>query len=90
MKEFRKANKDKLVKSQSDISFPKVDSRETVLTATPRKVYSNAHAYHINSVSVNSDHETFISSDDLRVNLWNLEINDQSFSNKRDLACFFP
>lgn len=39
-----------------------------------------AHAYHINSISVNSDGETYISADDLRINLWNLDISDQSFS----------
>jgi hypothetical protein len=27
-----------------------------------------------------SDGETFISADDLRINLWNLEINNQSFN----------
>lgn len=27
-----------------------------------------------------SDGETFISADDLRVNLWNLEISNQSFN----------
>jgi hypothetical protein len=27
-----------------------------------------------------SDGETFISADDLRINLWNLEINSQSFN----------
>jgi serine/threonine-protein phosphatase 2A regulatory subunit B len=27
-----------------------------------------------------SDDETFLSADDLRVNLWNLSINDQSFN----------
>ena len=43
-------------------------------------MYANAHAYHINSVSVNCDGETFISSDDLRVNLWNLEINHTAFN----------
>ena len=45
-----------------------------------RRIFSNAHAYHINSVSVNSDQETFMSADDLRINLWNIEITDQSFS----------
>ena len=30
--------------------------------------------YHINSISLNSDCETFISADDLRINLWNLAI----------------
>ena len=29
--------------------------------------------YHINSVGVNSDGATFLSADDLRVNLWSLE-----------------
>ncbi len=53
---------------------------ETIVTATPRRVFQNAHAYHINSISVNSDAETFISADDLRINLWNLNIPDQSFS----------
>ncbi|KAH8593332.1 WD40-repeat-containing domain protein [Bisporella sp. PMI_857] len=48
--------------------------------AVPRRTYANAHAYHINSISVNSDGETFISSDDLRINLWNLNIQDQSFN----------
>lgn len=27
-----------------------------------------------------SDDETFISADDLRINLWNLEISNQSFN----------
>lgn len=53
---------------------------DTVVAAVPRRTYANAHAYHINSISVNSDGETFISSDDLRVNLWNLNIQDQSFN----------
>ena len=30
--------------------------------------------------SVNSDNDTYLSADDLRVNLWNLEITDRSFS----------
>merc|ERR1711879_383701 len=39
-----------------------------------------AHAYHINSISLNSDGETYISADDLRINLWNVEISEQSFN----------
>ena len=53
---------------------------DLMVEASPRRVFSNAHTYHINSISVNSDHETYLSADDLRVNLWNLEINDRSFS----------
>ncbi|XP_076903277.1 serine/threonine protein phosphatase 2A 55 kDa regulatory subunit B beta isoform-like [Bidens hawaiensis] len=45
-----------------------------------RKMYAHAHDYNINSVSINSDGETFVSADDLRINLWNLEVSDQCFN----------
>ncbi|KAL0354581.1 UNVERIFIED_CONTAM: Serine/threonine protein phosphatase 2A regulatory subunit B beta isoform [Sesamum radiatum] len=74
----------------SDLSFPPggipslrlpvVTSSETSLVARCRRVYAHAHDYHINSISNNSDGETFISADDLRINLWNLEISNQSFN----------
>ncbi|XP_062154651.1 serine/threonine protein phosphatase 2A 55 kDa regulatory subunit B beta isoform isoform X1 [Alnus glutinosa] len=75
----------------SDFSFPPggipslrlpmvVISHETSLMARCRRVYAHAHDYHINSISNNSDGETFISADDLRINLWNLEISNQSFN----------
>ncbi|KAK5174328.1 protein phosphatase 2A regulatory subunit cdc55 [Saxophila tyrrhenica] len=67
-------------RSVADLKFPRMTHHDTVVAAVPRRVYSNAHAYHINSISVNSDGETFISSDDLRINLWNLNIQDQSFN----------
>lgn len=67
-------------KSVADLKFPRMTHHDTVVAAVPRRVYANAHAYHINSISVNSDGETFISSDDLRINLWNLNIQDQSFN----------
>ena len=53
---------------------------ELMVEASPRRVYPNAHTYHINSISVNSDQETYLSADDLRVNLWHLDITDQSFN----------
>ncbi|PIN11852.1 Serine/threonine protein phosphatase 2A, regulatory subunit [Handroanthus impetiginosus] len=75
----------------NDLSFPPggipslrlpvvVTSSETSLVARCRRVYAHAHDYHINSISNNSDGETFISADDLRINLWNLEISNQSFN----------
>lgn len=75
----------------NDFSFPPggipslhlpvvVTSHETSLMARCRRVYAHAHDYHINSISSNSDGETFISADDLRINLWNLEISNQSFN----------
>ncbi|XP_052151981.1 serine/threonine protein phosphatase 2A 55 kDa regulatory subunit B beta isoform-like [Oryza glaberrima] len=57
-----------------------VTSQETSLAASCRRVFTHAHDYHINSISNNSDGETFISADDLRINLWNLEISNQSFN----------
>lgn len=57
-----------------------VTSTEVLLAARCKKVYANAHTYHINSISVNSDQETFLSADDLRINLWNLDITEQSFN----------
>ncbi|EZF75458.1 hypothetical protein H105_02973 [Trichophyton soudanense CBS 452.61] len=67
-------------KDSSALKLPRMTHHETVVAAVPRRIYANAHAYHINSISVNSDGETFISSDDLRINLWNLNIQDQSFN----------
>ncbi|KAI8638684.1 protein phosphatase PP2A regulatory subunit B, partial [Parasitella parasitica] len=62
------------------LSMPRISHQDTIVAAVPRRIYSNAHAYHINSISVNSDSETYISSDDLRINLWNLDISDRSFN----------
>jgi serine/threonine-protein phosphatase 2A regulatory subunit B len=67
-------------RTASDLKLPRLTHHDTVVAAVPRRTYANAHAYHINSISVNSDGETFISSDDLRINLWNLNIQDQSFN----------
>ena len=51
------------------LKVPTVCSRRKAVTAVPRRVFSNAHAYHINSVSVNSDGESYLSADDLRINM---------------------
>ncbi|KAH8486927.1 hypothetical protein H0E87_025789 [Populus deltoides] len=58
----------------------KITHTEEATRANCRKVYAHAHDFNINSISNNSDGETFISSDDLRINLWNLEISDQCFN----------
>jgi serine/threonine-protein phosphatase 2A regulatory subunit B len=36
--------------------------------------------YFLHYLFIFSDGETFISADDLRINLWNLEISNQSFN----------
>ena len=66
--------------STQHLRLPRMTQQDNIIAAVPRKVYSNAHAYHIHSISVNSDQETYVSADDLRINLWNLDISDRSFS----------
>ncbi|XP_023000352.1 serine/threonine protein phosphatase 2A 55 kDa regulatory subunit B beta isoform-like [Cucurbita maxima] len=68
------------VRGVQSLRLPVVTTHETNLMARCRRVYAHAHDYHINSISNNSDGETFISADDLRINLWNLEISNQSFN----------
>ncbi|KAL3668268.1 hypothetical protein V7S43_006362 [Phytophthora oleae] len=62
------------------IRLPQTHVRGQVTTTTSKRVYANAHTYHINSIAINSDGETFMSADDLRVNLWSLGISNQSFN----------
>ena len=66
--------------SITTLRVPVFKPMELMVEASPRRVFANAHTYHINSISVNSDQETYMSADDLRINLWHLEITDQSFS----------
>ncbi|KAK6148357.1 hypothetical protein DH2020_019269 [Rehmannia glutinosa] len=53
---------------------------EDATLARCRRVYAHAHDFNVNSISVNSDWETFLSGDDLRINLWNLEVSNQCFN----------
>lgn len=62
------------------VQVPVLKPMELMVEASPRRIYANAHTYHINSISVNSDAETYLSADDLRINLWHLDITDQSFN----------
>ncbi|KAI4817058.1 hypothetical protein KUCAC02_009346 [Chaenocephalus aceratus] len=64
----------------SPSQVPVLIPMDLMVEASPRRVFANAHTYHINSISVNSDEETYLSADDLRINLWNLEITDRSFN----------
>lgn len=64
----------------NSLCLPRMTLHDTMIAATPRRIYANAHTYHINSISPNSDGETYLSADDLRINMWNLEIADQGFN----------
>ena len=48
--------------------------------ASSKRIYNNAHMYNIHSVSANSDGETFLSADDLRVNWWKVDVVDSCFN----------
>lgn len=61
------------------LRLPRI-SKGTEIAAMPKRVYQNAHMYHINSISLNSDCETFLSADDLRINWWNHDRSDTCFN----------
>mmetsp|Transcript_4104 Transcript_4104/g.14694 ORF Transcript_4104/g.14694 Transcript_4104/m.14694 type:complete len:550 (-) Transcript_4104:281-1930(-) len=61
------------------LTLPRLVCTDRKLATRCRRVYSNAHTYNIHSISVNSDYETYLSSDDLRINLWNLA-SESSFN----------
>lgn len=63
------------------VNIPVIKQMERMeVEAIPKRIFANAHTYHINSISLNSDQETFMSADDLRINLWHIEITNQSFN----------
>lgn len=62
------------------VVLPAIEDGGETMTALAKRVYANAHAYHINSISLCSDQETFLSGDDLRVNLWSLESAGDCFN----------
>lgn len=66
--------------SITSLQVPVIRPMDLMVEASPRRIFANAHTYHINSISVNSDQETYLSADDLRINLWHLEITNQSFN----------
>ena len=67
-------------RSSTGLKVPRIKCSQKLWTAKCRKNFANGHLYHIHSIDVNSDGETFISADDLHINLWNLEVHDTSFN----------
>lgn len=62
------------------VNLGPLEVEEEVVTHTEKRVFGNAHQYHINSISMNSDGETFLSADDLRINVWNIAVNTESYN----------
>lgn len=69
----------KALKQGKSLRLPKKKGASTA-TAKASRLYKNAHAYHINSLDICSDAATFLSADDLRINLWNIERSDTAFN----------
>ena len=70
----------KSVLKLQNLRLPVLSQHDKIIAATPKRIYANAHTYHINSISPNSDQETFLSADDLRINLWNYDLPEESFN----------
>ena len=51
---------------KNKFQVPVLRPMELMVEASPRRIFANAHTYHINSISINSDAETYLSADDLR------------------------
>ena len=52
---------------KNKFQVPVLRPMELMVEASPRRIFANAHTYHINSISINSDCETYLSADDLRL-----------------------
>jgi len=57
-----------------------IDNSTPQVEVVPKRVFANAHSYNINSISLCSDGELFLTGDDLRINLWNLENCKEGFT----------
>lgn len=64
----------------ASLRMPSLHPVQCIATASLKRTFSNGHAYHINSLSFSPDGETYLSADDLRINLWNLHTNESTFN----------
>lgn len=62
------------------LRVPKVSNYPYSVVANPRRVYGNVHLYHLHSISCSADKTTFLSADDLRINVWDMENAELSFN----------
>jgi serine/threonine-protein phosphatase 2A regulatory subunit B len=67
-------------RTEKDTKFPQMQTTEVGYFPTLLKTYPQLHAYHINSLSMCSNGENFISGDDLRINLWSLDRGNEAFN----------
>lgn len=69
------------MKDFKSLKVPKKVVTEKAKMPHLRKMYAtDVHQYNITSLSVSSDKESFISGDNLRINLWDFNIANQSYN----------
>ena len=67
------------VNSKSGLKLPKMEIIENSHVPTLVSTFPSLHSYLINSISTAYNEEVILSSDDLRVYLWNLEKPSKAF-----------
>lgn len=71
----------KTAKTITQLKIPKSKIIENLVVADCKRIYAqDVHQFHINSLATNVDGETFLSADNLRINLWNIEMPAKSFN----------
>mmetsp|Transcript_12721 Transcript_12721/g.24680 ORF Transcript_12721/g.24680 Transcript_12721/m.24680 type:complete len:515 (+) Transcript_12721:456-2000(+) len=62
------------------LRFPQSETVERLVTATPKREYSpEIHKFNIHSLVPSCDGQSFMSADNLSINLWNLNVTDVAF-----------
>lgn len=69
----------KIFKMTERVQSAPGEERKTDIVVKPLRTFEGGHAYNINSIAFNSDGETFMSSDDLRINLWHVGVRNEAF-----------
>lgn len=75
LKQARNTEVSKCQVQGNQLIFPTTKVKNQNYEGVEKTQFRNCHNYNINSLSVSPDGETFLSSDDLRIHLWNLENN---------------
>lgn len=64
---------------EGELKLPKVKITEKTWEPSLKRSFTNLHDYHIHSLGIAPNGENFLSADDLRIYLWNLETEQTAF-----------
>ena len=79
-KNLKKQSSKCYISPDGQIVFPKSEVVDEGYESCEKKQFKHCHNYNINSMSVSPDGQNFLSADDLRINLWNLENSITAFN----------